>query len=195
MKHLSVVCALILSIASPQKRQLPNAIGSLASNVIDGFANLVTHGGKVWEELGKGQANAILDRVSDETVKLEADKNALRAYMVKNKDDKSDAASIEVSERCDKIKHDSQDIQTSLLEFGEEIDKAAHPVGEDMRAAVIKAETMKMAEIDAVDDLWDDHHPAVAVRYLDSAIQYLQLMRKGILCMQNSIKAEKAACD
>jgi hypothetical protein len=86
-------------------------------------------------------------------------------------------------------------MQDSLETFSQELDAAAHPIGEDLRVKVEEAAMDKAYELDSVSSAVGNRDFGGAVHHLDLAIIDLQKMRRAITCFQDSITRKKAACD
>jgi hypothetical protein len=76
-----------------------------------------------------------------------------------------------------------------------EVDKSAHPIGEEMRVNFSSQASAKGINLTGVKDMWRQGRYQDATRQLDEGTAHLETMRAIVLCLQNSITTESAACD
>jgi hypothetical protein len=124
---------------------------------------------------------------------LQTEKDKLRAELVQCIQDKSNPPNL--YREVENLENIVRGLRRKLEQFAHEIDKAAHPVGEDLRVEISKAETNKIIELRSVVRDWDEGRRQKAVESLDGAIADLERMRAGVLCLQESIRRKKSACD
>jgi len=154
----------------------------------------VEKGGAVWDKLGESQAKDILQELASKATTLRDQKVELLEFLKAHKGEEGTTVS-EVNDRVKALKDSVRSIKDTLQKFAYEVDKAAHPVGENLRSAVNSAEIGKMSDLDRVVSDWRQNQPDKAVTDLDSAIKELDLMRACIGCLQDLIAKKVATCD
>jgi hypothetical protein len=182
---------LIGLLAAPQlPHNWVNVVERDANGVGELFLNIVTVGGKVWDQIGATQASTILDKVDKEARDVQNEKMQLRQ-------DLADGNDANLQRRIDDLKQSIRTMQADLGKFAQEIDKAAPPPpgGADPLKEINQAEIYKIAELDDVFNQWSSGAHARALESLDDALQKLQTMQNGIGCLETSIKIKKTACD
>lgn len=169
-----------------------NTVVHFATAVMNAFGDIVKSGGEIWTRLGEGQALAVLQNLASEAATLEGQKSALREKLV---DAAQTNGTVDISEEVEPLKKSVRDMASTLERFRVEVDSAAHPIGEQLRVELSKAETGKVIDLDRVVGSWRDGKKDEAIRQLDAAVLELQKMRKAIVCLQDSINKKGAACD
>src|SRR5215470_18095034 len=100
MKCRLVACLLWLAIGmQAAEKSTVTAVEDFALALIDGFANLAKRSGAIWDDLGTGQASAILDNLASDAANLETEKYDLQQYMLAHKTDVSGETQREVNGR------------------------------------------------------------------------------------------------
>jgi hypothetical protein len=100
-----------------------------------------------------------------------------------------------VSGRVAALHYSLELIGDRLERFSVEVDKAAHPIGEQARVKFQVAQLGKSAELDAIVKSWRAGNYDEAMEHLRKAQRYLDVMRKIVACLQDSVKNKKPACD
>jgi hypothetical protein len=167
---------------------------NFAFGMLDIYTGLVNKGNKVWDDLGHTQAVSVLDRVAHEAGEQAKGNDLLLDDMkasVKNETTKK----LEVGERVDRLKTSLAHLGRELDRFSVEVDKAAHPIGEEARERFAVAGNGKARELDAITKSWREGHFDEAMEHLKKAQAYLDVMRQLVTCLQDSVRDKKPACD
>jgi chromosome segregation ATPase len=193
MRLLGMVLGLSLALApmvATDDKSDPVIAARFADAIGQAFAGIINSGGVVWGKLGQGQAKDTLQTLATEAATLGVSKDKLRTQLVQNRVT-DEALRNQVEGMNSTLEH----MQHTLEKFANEVDAAAHPIGEKLRAKVEMADTDKILELDRVVIEFEQNHPQAAIKALDSAITDLQTMQATITCFQDSITKKKAACD
>jgi hypothetical protein len=156
---LIISLMLIPSVRADDKPQDKTTAARFANALAETFANIIKSGSAVWDKLGEGQAIDTLQTLATDAATLETQKNDLRAELANGRI----RDTSELSPRIDKLKASLREIKARLEKFSVEIDAAAHPIGEDLRIEVEKADTDKVFELDAMFQAFDREHPQPAI--------------------------------
>jgi hypothetical protein len=208
MSIRSVALLIGVSLLVPQAGALPqeheNAekkpdnygkdVASFATGMLEIYTGLVAKGYEVWDRLGNMQAASVLDDIATAAGDQAKANEILLARMkesVKNNNTRDLFVSVEVST----LHRSLERLGKQLTRFAAEVDQAAPPIGEEARVKFAIAEAGKTSELDAIVRSWEAGRFDEAMEHLKKAQQYMDVMRKIIRCLQDSVKAKKPACD
>jgi hypothetical protein len=192
MKTISFVLATFLAVAPPSE-SLMTTISRYAQGIQGALTGIGTMTIAAWDKIGEGQAPDILQDVATDAATLQTKKDGLRAELLLCMQEKSNPPNL--YGEVENLRKLVRRLGEKLEKFAHEIDKAAHPVGEDLRVEISKAETNKIIELHIVVIDWEMGKRQEAVESLDGAVADLKRMRAGVLCLQESIKRKNTACD
>ncbi len=194
MRIISVILALSLSLGWPEDRHI-TAVGHFAEGVVKAFAGLVAIGDAAWAPLANKQSERVLEELASKAATLESKKNDLKTELEENVKNKT-TDQVRLSQRIQDLKMQVVAIRDKMDKFSVEIDKAAKPVGDQVRIETNKAEIRKINELNRVESRWVwEKQYQKAIDELDAAVKNLDKMRAGIACLQNSIARQAAACN
>lgn len=172
---------------SASVEKLVNSVSSILTGIADS-------GGKAWEKIGTGQADSILQDIGTDTANLEIRNNNLKTELEQSiKDNKM--RSIPIGQRVESLTSALQGLSKKLSRFATEVDKAAHPIGEEARVQFNSAAGAKGVILNDIQYDWMNAHYQKALDEITQANAQLDRMRAIVTCLQDSIKSKKSACD
>jgi hypothetical protein len=163
-----------------------------AMGLIKTLAGVVNGGSAVWDKLGQGQATSTLQQLATKAANLQISNNRLKADLSNGRIH----TGTELGNRVDALKDSLQDIDNLLDKFADEIDAAAHPIGEQLRIELGNAMIDKNIELSDIGSTGFGKDSATDnIKHLNVAIADLDEMRAALTCLQDTITTKKAACD
>lgn len=168
--------------------------GDFTSSILTMFSDIVTKGGGVWDKIGASQAQSVLQGVASDAATLENKNNQLRTDLEASVE-RHTTQDFPVTVRSEELKTLLRALGRTLERFRVEIDKSAHPIGEEMRVNFSSQVSAKETGLSGVEDMWRQGRYQDAIKQLDEATAHLEKMRAIVLCLQNSITAKSASCD
>lgn len=151
-------------------------------------------GNEVWDSLATTQAKSVLDDIAHDAADQAKGNDRLLFDMNKSLKDKT-TYSLNASFRVAALQNSLVVLGRRLDRFSVEVDKAAHPIGEQARIKFAVAAAGKGAELDAIVNSWRAGRFDEAMEHLKKAQEYLDVMRKLVACLQDSVVGKKPACD
>ena len=169
-------------------------VANFALGMIEIYANLVKKGNEVWIGLAETQATSVLDKIAHDAAEQAEGNDRLLAQMQQSVE-KGKTKDLPVRKAVSDLQSSLRKLGRELDRFSYEVDKAAHPIGEDARVRFAEAGNGKAIELDAIVESWEAGRFDEAIEHMKKAQEYLNVMRKLVTCLQDSVKDKKAACD
>jgi hypothetical protein len=169
-------------------------VANFASGMLQVYSSLVARGNEVWDSLATTQAKSVLGDIASDAADQAKGNDRLLFDMNKCLKDKT-TCSLDASFRVATLQDSLTVLGRRLDKFSVEVDKAAHPIGEQARIKFAVAATGKSAELDAIVKSWRAGRFDEAMEHLKKAQEYLDVMRELVGCLQDSVMAKKPACD
>jgi len=169
-------------------------VASFATGLLEIYSGLMAKGNEIWDGLGTMQAKKVLDDVASAAGNQAKDNEILLSAMQKSIKDK-ETENLMVSFRVAMLHNSLKHLGDRLDTFSVEVDRAAHPIGEQARVKFAIAYGGKEAELDAIVKSWKAGRFDEAIEHLKKAQEYMDVMIKIISCLQESVKSKKPACD
>jgi hypothetical protein len=176
------------------QRSYGQTVANFASGILQMYSSLVAKGNDVWDSLATTQAKSVLDGIAHDAADQARNNDRLLLDM-KESIRKETTKDLAVSFRVAQLQNSLGVLGEKLDRFSVEVDKAAHPIGEQARVKFAVAQAGKGAELDAIVRSWQAGRFDEAMEHLKKAQEYLDVMRKLVTCLQDSVKDKKPACD